>query len=348
MKRRSISLILALAMIILTFAGCAGGKTESTTPPESKAPESVAPESTTPPEAAKIDYPTQGITLTVPSKAGGAIDMVSRTLATEMEKTLGQTITVVNKEGGAAGAIAEYYATAKNDGYNLFIIDKGMLSNHVAGTFTVSYMDFDPIAQVDESVQLIVCNSSLPYETLEDVVEAANANPDTITIGCTGTAGISFLSVFGLVNNQAPLKIVPYSGGAELKAAISGGDVNLASLKTSEVVALEEGGYLRVLACCGDERVEAYPDVPTLKELGIDFAITQATSLWVPKGTDPEIISILEEAVKTAVESDTYQELCKTSLTDPKYLNSEELLEYSESEYAKIFDMLDAAGVAKK
>lgn len=341
--------VLLTALIMVSMAGCSNNSGAKAQPEAAPKPEEAAKSAETakPAEVAKTEYPVQGITLTCPSAAGGAIDMVSRTLATEMEKILGQTITVINKEGGAAGAIAEYKATAKNDGYNIFIIDKGLLSNYAAGTFTVGYTDLEPIAQVDESIQMIVCNANLPYQSLEEVIEAAKEKPDTITIGCTGTAGISFLSVFGLTN-EAPLKIVPYSGGAELKASISGGDVNLASLKTSEVVSLEEGGYLRVLACCGEERVDAYPDVPTLKELGIDFAITQATSLWAPKGTDAEIIKILEDAVKTAVESEAYQELCRTNLTTPNYLKAEELLAYSESEYTKIFDMLDAAGVAKK
>ena len=343
--RRVLTLVLAL-LLLVSITGCSGAKESAA--PESTAPESTAPESSAP-ESSAPEYPTQAITITCPTAAGGAIDLVIRAIATEMEDTIGQNITIVNKDGGAAGAIAEYYATAQPDGYSLFVIDKGMLSNYATGTFSVGYEDFEPIGQIDESSQLLVCNAELPYESIEDVVEAAAAAPETISIGCSGSTGISFLSVYGFISDAgAPLKIVPYSGGAELKAAVSGGDVALASLKTSEAASLVDGGYLRVLACCGAERDEAFPDAPTLLELGVDFSITQTTSLWAPSGTDPQIIAILADALESAVASDSFKELCETNLTAPSYLGPDELEQYSADEYAKIFEMLDAAGLAKK
>lgn len=294
------------------------------------------------------DYPAKGITILCPTAAGGGLDIVIRCLAAEMEKDLGRKITIVNKSGGAAIGVTEFHETAKPDGYNFMIIDKGLISNYMTGVFPYGWRDFEPVGSVENSIQFIVCGADKPFKTIQDFIAATKAAPDTLSIGTSGSSGISFLSVYGFVSQaDIPAKIVPFSGGAELKSNVAGGHVDCASLQTGEVLSLVEAGMLRVLACVDSKRSETFPDVPTLIDIGVDFSITQAKALWAPKGTPKEYIDIFAAALEKAVRSDAYTALCKTNQTQGVFLNPQELAADYEVQEKLIGEMIENAGLAK-
>ena len=296
-----------------------------------------------------INYPTKNITILCPTPAGGGLDITTRTIAPEIEKILNAKIIVINRSGGAAIGVAEVAETAKPDGYTFIIIDKGLISNYETGVFKYGWRDFETVASLNKGKIYIVVNANDPYEDIEDLVQAAKDEPNVLTIGTTGSSGISFLNAFGFTSkSNAPIKIVPFAGGGDTKAAISGGHITAAALDGLEIMPLVEAGILRVLAVSANDRSPELPDVPTLKEKGIDFSLEQAKAIFAPKGTPNEVINIFSDAVKKAVESESFKKLCSDTMQIIDYMGPEELADNYEENEKIIRKLIVDAGLAKQ
>jgi len=249
-------------------------------------------------------FPSRPITLYCAFPAGGPTDQVFRALAESASRVLGQSVVVESKPGGGGTVAPIALKAARPDGYTL--------SQMPLGVFRIPHMQktpqLDPIKDFTYVINLtgytfgLVVPAGAPWKTLKDFVEDAKRNPGKIDYGSTGTGTTPHL-VMEEFSNRAGIKLthVPYKGSADLMAAILGGHIMSASDSTGWAPHVE-AGKLRLLVTFGSKRINKWPDVPTLAELGYDTVSDSPFGLAGPAGMDSAVVRVLHEAFRKALE----------------------------------------------
>ncbi|MGE4353734.1 MAG: tripartite tricarboxylate transporter substrate binding protein [Oscillospiraceae bacterium] len=303
---KSLCLILALAMAFGMLAGC-GTTTASESVQPSQAPSS-APESSEPsnsPEGGKPDnYPTKPIELIVPYGAGGAADIVARAIASVLPDYLdGATVTVTNVSGGNGVVGITQLMSEKNDGYTLAIYASPLFEiTPYMNDVNYTMDNFTFLGTVVQRPDVLVVNSDSPWQTLDDFVEYAKANPG-VTYGdpAAGSAHLGFEALIKAAG-ITDMKFVPYSGGSgEAITALLGKHVDAVIALPADTYEYIRSGDLRPLCIEGDERIDIMPEVPTAKESGYDVNVGLTNGFLAPAGLDPQIAAYLSNALEQAV-----------------------------------------------
>ncbi len=302
------------------------------------------------------DYPTKPIRIVCPYAAGGSLDVVSRAFASVAEKYLGQPLVVVNKPG-ALGMIGENEGTkAKPDGYTMT----------TRATSSVSTMEWEKINgrnpgyQLDDFVSLgaltldptlIVVPYNNPWNTFDDLVKACRAKPSFYSFGSgsfgTWLPGAVLMRALGIKARH-----VPFNGGGPLMTALVGGHVDFSGQWPSTSIPLAQGKKLKILAVQGNRRLKAIPDIPTLKELGVQGAEWEQ---WIgfsfPNRTPQDIIDKLKDAVEKVAKDKSFINTLETAGTEVIFTDGPSMnkrISQEENRFAKIFRELIETGDLKK
>ena len=248
------------------------------------------------------EYPEKEITVIVPWTAGGGTDLIARFLADLMEKNLGKPVVVVNKPGGGGLVGFKQLAAAKPDGYTLGITTNSMILQKYAASSYLDWRGLSPIALHNNDPSGFTVNSDAPWKTIKEALDYARANPMKMRVANSGPGAIWHVAA-ALLGSKTGVQFthVPYGGANPAAVAVAGGHVEATSCSPAEVGTLIKGGKLRLLAIASEKRDPLFSDVPTFRESGIDFVFGVWRCLEAPKGTPKEIISKLENSVKTAV-----------------------------------------------
>lgn len=254
--------------------------------------------------AAAQAFPSKPIQLVIPF-APGDTDQMLRPFTDKMGEFLGQPIVMNYKPGAGGGVGAGQVATSKADGYTLVGSSPGSLVVVPLANKEMKYTtdSFQPVAALSEGVMMIVVQASSPYKSIKDVVEQAKQSPGKITFSSSGSMGITHLlaEIFG---QDASIKMthIPYQGSAPAITALLGGHVQMASTAVAPANAHLKAGTLRALAVFSDKRMKAFPDVPTLKEMGYNLGSPTLYGILAPKGTPKEVVDALQNAARKVVE----------------------------------------------
>lgn len=252
-------------------------------------------------------YPSEVVKLIVPYPPGGVVDITGRLLAAELEKTLGTQVIVENK-GGAGGTIGSaLVAKAKPDGYTV------LLSGAATHAFAPSLYknlrydpvkDFVPVTQLTQGPLALCVNANSKVQNLSEFMDYLKKNNSALNYASNGNGTYPHLSV-ELMNQVLKTKPVhvAYKGGGQAVAALLGEQVQFSQNHIPIVLPHVKADKLRVLATTGDARAAAFPNVPTLKESGIDVVASAWFGLFLPANTPPAIIERLYQATAKAVES---------------------------------------------
>jgi tripartite-type tricarboxylate transporter receptor subunit TctC len=223
---------------------------------------------------AQEPYPTRPVTIVSPYPPGGAADLTARPLAPALERALKQPVVVLNKPGAGGAVGTQWMAVAKPDGYNIlltvFSISTIPEADRVAGrTPTFTRDQFVPIARLNADPTLLVVRADAPWKTVQELVADAKKRPDEILYVSAGPYTVSHMAieVFGQAAG-IKLRHLPTTGGGPAMTTLLGGHATVSALSTGAVTPQVKGGKLRVLANTGTTRLAAFPDIPTLKELG--------------------------------------------------------------------------------
>ena len=246
-------------------------------------------------------YPDKTITLVVPTAAGGGNDAMARTIAQKLGPLLGQTI-IIDNRAGANGAIAsEYVARATPDGHTLMF---GYIATHAMNPALQKLRydpvaDFAPIGLVGYSPTLMVANASVPVKDVKDLVAQLKAKPDKFTYASAGngTAPHYAAELFKLSTGTVMMG-VPYKGAAPAVSDTIGGQTQFMFPSLFTALPHVKAGKLRALAVAGPKRSSVLPDVPTLKEAGVDGVdVQQWYGFFAPAKTPKPIIDQLNKAL---------------------------------------------------
>jgi tripartite-type tricarboxylate transporter receptor subunit TctC len=259
------------------------------------------------PAVAQEAYPTRPITIVVAFPPGGLADLTARPLASAMERILKQPVVISNKPGAAGAVGNQFAATSKPDGYTLLMalvsvstlpeVDKLFGRPH---TYTID--QFVGIARINADPAVITVRGDALWKRLADVVEDGKRRQGQIVHTSSGLYGAShvpfamFLQAAGLT-----MRHLPTTGGAPMMNALLGGHAEIVASVPTLVAPHLPDGKVRLLAHTGVGRLPAFPDVPSLKELGYDVEYYAWAGLVAPKATPPQVLKILADAVRQAV-----------------------------------------------
>lgn len=249
-------------------------------------------------------YPDKPISLVVPFPAGSGTDAVGRIFAAELGNILGQQVVVENKPGANATIAAQYVARAKPDGYTLFVTTN---TSHSAVPFlmkNVSYdpvKDFTPIARGGNLPFLLVVNPQRPYKSVQELIRHARENPGRVTYATGNSTGIVAGATLA---RRAGIDIlhVPYKGTPQALTDLVGGQVDFMFTDLASGLPFVQSGQLRALAVSTAERSSIVPDLPSMREAGVDdFDLNSWNGYFGPAGLPPEIVAKLNAAINQIV-----------------------------------------------
>jgi tripartite-type tricarboxylate transporter receptor subunit TctC len=250
-------------------------------------------------------WPTKPITLVVPFAAGGPTDVVARTLAASMTKTLGQTVVVENKLGAGGNVAAAYVAKAPADGYTFFIHHNGMATS-TALYRKLSYdalKDFEFVSQAVEVPMTLLARKDFPANNLQELVTYVKANKEKINLATAGLGAVSQLC--GMMFQRAigvQLTEVPFQGTAPAMNALLGGQVDVMCDQTTQTVPQIKAGTVKLYGVTTKSRVKVLPNAPTLAEQGLkDFEVVVWHGVYAPKGTPKPVVDRMNLAVRAAL-----------------------------------------------
>ncbi len=335
--KRWLPLLLIISLLVpALLVGCTSGDQEA-------APGTNGEEA----DEKKIDFPTKPVEITVLFGAGGGQDLIVRKLAEIGEEKLGQPFVVVNRTGAGGAVGYTYVKDQKPDGYNIVASSNSISTAYHKGNMDFDYRTFRGIAMVVKEPVSIAVKADAPWKTLDELFAYAKEHPGEIKIGNSGVG--SFTHLTGVAVSKfygADVVHVPFGKGLAVSALL-GEKIDASVQLAAEVMNQVEAGTVRLLAVTGDKRIEAAPDVPTLKEYGYDGNLTLYRSFHAPKDTPDEVIAILEEVFKYAVESEEFAEFAKELGVQVSFMGAEELDEFVAKDDADTARLMELIGLKK-
>ncbi|MDQ6881581.1 MAG: tripartite tricarboxylate transporter substrate binding protein [Pseudomonadota bacterium] len=257
-------------------------------------------------------YPSRPIKLVVGYSAGGAVDIVARTLGQSLSASMGQPVIVENKPGAGTNIAVKSVIDAAPDGYTLLLAANALAANMAL----YQPMPFDaerelaPVALIGRVPVVIAANPSAPYSTVAQLVQAAKAKPDSIAFATPGNGSTPHMAS-ELFARAAGIWLVhvPYRGGAQAITDVIGGQVPLLAMNALEVKPHVASGKLKVLAVLSPARSPIFPEVPTIAESGFPgFEASVWYALMAPAATPRAILEKLHAEVQQALQTSEVRE----------------------------------------
>ena len=272
------------------------------------------------PATAAAAYPDRPIKMIVPWAAGGDTDAIHRVIASSMEKQLGKPVVVVNIAGASGTVGAREVTKAAPDGYTILAIHDFIHTTYYTGVADLSYKDFEPVALLTSTPSVFAAYGKTPWNSMKELIEDAKKRPEQITVGVSlGSTSHFFPAMIGQAAG-VKWKYVSYEGTAPRMTALMGGHVLLGETNLTQLDKLK-AGQIKMLAIATAARVPEVPDMPTLKELGIDIVYAVNRGIVAPKGTPEAVLAKLEDACGKATKDPAVTAAMKKQGTLVEFLN---------------------------
>ena len=265
-------------------------------------------------------YPDRPVKMIVPWAAGGDTDNIFRPFAPLLQKQLGQPVVIANVGGASGTKGAKEVKDSPADGYTLFSVHDFIHSTYYTGVADIQYTDFEPICMISSTASVLTASPKTPWKNLQELLADAKARPGQISVGATLGSTSHFFPA--LIEKAAGVKFkyVSYDGLAPRMNAILGSHIDLTDANLTQKGKVD-AGELKFLAIATEKRSPDLPNIPTLKELGVNVVYDVNRALMVPKGTPADVIARLESACAAAVKEPAFAEAMKKQGTDVRYMD---------------------------
>ncbi|WP_144640351.1 tripartite tricarboxylate transporter substrate binding protein [Bordetella genomosp. 13] len=299
--------------------------------------------------AAQAAYPDHPVTIVVPFGAGGSADVYARVLAQRLGQSTGQSFVVENRPGAGAVIGTQYVAKAKPDGYTLLMMSNTQTVNEsLLKDKPYDLMrDFVAVAPVNEAPLVLVVRNGLPYKSVQEVVKQAKASPGKLNYASSGT-GTPYHMAGELFKSMAGVDImhIPYKSSGGARTDVLGGQVDMMFDAVSTMTELISTGKVRAVATTGHARSNVLPDVPTVAEQGLpDYTATIWLGVLAPKGTPPDVVSLLNREIGRIVQEQEVRDVWAKSGVSPLRMSPAEFTRYLNDDIAKWRGIVQSARI---
>jgi len=295
--------------------------------------------------------PNRPIQLICPWAAGGGTDRIARIVAVLLEKELQQPVTVVNRTGGSGAVGHTAGGTAAPDGHSITIVTVELAMMHWMGLTPLTYKEFTPVSLLNIDPAGVQVSMTSEWKTLKELLDYVKANPGKAKASGTGKGGIWDLARAGMLKTSGmsidAMPWVPSTGAATGLQELVAGGVQVVTASLVEGRPLIEAGKVRPLAHMADTRDPAFPNVPTLKELGINWTMGAWRGIALPKGTPPEIVAVYEKALDKVVKSKEFVDFMKAGPFGILYKPSGEFAKFLAQQDETMGVLMKEAGLTK-
>jgi tripartite-type tricarboxylate transporter receptor subunit TctC len=297
-------LAVLVSALALALTACGGGGGQPSAAPES--PCDSAP-----------DFPRRPIELIVPWAAGGGTDSVARFLGTELAQRLGTQVNVVNRTGGGGAVGHSAIATARPDGTTIGLATVEITMMHWQGLTELTHEQLTPIAMVNSDPAGVTVRADAPWADTGQLLAEAQARPGGLTASGTGRGGIWDLARAGMLLEAGlpadAIRWVPSEGAAPALQELVAGGISISTASLVENQAMIHAGRAKALAVMAEQRDPKFPDVPTLREQGVDFTMAAWRGIAGPEGLPEDVVSELACHLDGIVHGPAYAEFMNTA-----------------------------------
>ncbi|MCC7348299.1 MAG: tripartite tricarboxylate transporter substrate binding protein [Variibacter sp.] len=298
-------------------------------------------------------YPSKTITVVVPFPPGGVADYAARPLAAFMAEKLGKNVVVENKGGAGGGVGHAYVARAEADGHTIMVALPSLAVIPEANRLQkrqVNYemSDFVPVGRMFADAPFLAVKKDAKWKNFKEFADDVKANPGTIPYGTSGQFGTVHLAM-EMFLHAAGLKMlhVPYQGGGPAANALLSDQVPVIPTLESIVKGQLDAGQLRVLAQFGNERLSAFPDVPTLQEFGYkDVIYILWTGVFAPAKTPANVMQVLRATLKEFMGREDLVGKYKQSGTQIGYLDGPDFAKFLEADTERLLGVTRKIGLS--
>ena len=269
---------------------------------------------------ALAQYPDRPIKMIVPWAAGGDTDSIFRPFAPLMQKHIGQPVVIANVGGASGTKGAKEAKDSPPDGYTVYSTHDYIHTTYYTGVADVNYSDFEPICMISSTASVLTASPKTPWKSWQELLADAKARPGQITVGATLGSTSHFFPA--LIEKAAGIKFkyVSYEGLAPRMNAILGGHIDLTDANMTQKGKVE-AGQLRFLAIATEQRSPEIPNVPTLKELGVNVVYDVNRGILAPKGTPAPVIAKLESSCAAAAKEPAFAASMNLQATDVRNMD---------------------------
>jgi tripartite-type tricarboxylate transporter receptor subunit TctC len=298
---------------------------------------------------AAANYPARAVTVIHGFKPGGGSDQLAQVTQPFLEKVLNQRFVNVYKPG-ADGAIAwkEVGKLTAPDGYTLTtcLTPKTQLNTLVNPNAGYAMSDFEPVANMIFDPGILVVGADSKFKTFAELVDAAKKAPGQIKMSHSGNGGDDWYAAV-MISHFAGVKfnLVPFDGDAPAWQAAAGGHVDASTNNVGVVTGLVLGGKLRALAVYTEKRLPSLPDVPTLKELGIDLVEGSYRGYLAPKGTPKEIVETLASGMEKVSVDPQFKAACAAVNMVPNFMRGDAYRTFLANKQASLAKVVKEMGL---
>ncbi|MCC6869881.1 MAG: tripartite tricarboxylate transporter substrate binding protein [Burkholderiales bacterium] len=302
--------------------------------------------------AAAQTYPTRPIQLIVSFGAGGASDILARTIGAQIGESLGQPVVVINRPGAGGTIGTSSVASAAPDGYTLALGTPGTHSAARALFPTITYdpiKSFTPVASIAVTPSVLVVRPESPYKSVHDLLNAARQSPNPLKYG-SPSSGTTQHMASELLASLAQLKLthIPYKGTPQAQSDLLSGELDFMFDNILPAMPLIKGGRMRVLAVSTDKRSTLLPDTPTMAEAGVPgFEISSWFGILAPAGTPPEIVTRLNTEVNKALRNENIRSKLFALGAEPAEMSQAEFADDVKRQLEKWESLIRTSGATK-
>lgn len=282
-------------------------------------------------------YPAKPIRLVLPFPAGGAADVLARTITEPMSKDLGQPLIIINRDGAGTVIGVDVAAKSAPDGYTLLLSgDAGVINTASGRKLPYDLMkDLAPISMVYSGAQIMLVNKDSRFKSVQDLVKYAKANPGQVKFGSSGIGTAIHLSSESF-NRAAGIQAlhVPYKGVAQATTDLAGGHIDYVIGGATAIPSIKNGS-LRGLALMSKKRTPQLPELATAIEQGVNVETGSWYGLFTTAGTPPEIVNRLHACLIKALDSSAVRDRFASLGGEPRSMTSEQFAAFLRAEIQK-------------
>jgi putative tricarboxylic transport membrane protein len=277
-------------------------------------------------------FPSRPIEFVAHTSPGGGTDLFARSVTDMLakEKVFSQPYIIGNRTGGGGAIAFNYIKSKRGDPHHVLTVATGTFMSAIARpSMELGIDQFTPLCLFAQDPQAIAVRAESKFKTFKDVIEAAKREPGTLNVAVTSPTGTGRIALWMIERETGTkMKYVAFKSGGDAVLSVLGGHTDVTPENLSEMLPLVEAKKMRVLAVTGERRFKQAPDVPTLKELGVNVVAATGRGFAMPAAVPKEAAVAMEKGLRRVYDSPQYKDYAYKNMFEDKWLGSAEFKEH--------------------